>query len=475
MTISTNNPSTKNNIILFPSIGNPLYVKINGVMHSSGIPTGDRIILFSTFLMACLFEDFQDVLSKGKNLSPKEMSSYINECSSVVQDCLFGGVNVRFQAVTNNEQNAVLNTLDLLVKHFGGTSFVPHLLSNKNLISDIYEIFNSYSGGNDTGKYFTPPHASEFTVKVIASLRGKPYSQDDVFYDPTCGVGGFLTGHCPNSKVFGTEYTDSIAMVARLNVYLHGSHPHIVQGSSLPKDYSPAVSAIETLFSIENVRPNVVLMNPPFPSKESDFKSFEFIEHALDVAAEGAYIAAIVPTSVALKEDKVHVAFRKNALRRAQLKAIITLPPDLFQPKASVNTILIVLEKKSCGHETMSEVLFSRCVNDGFDLDRSTKMRIPKEAKKKRLVTEDNKKPREDFAAFLEEWLPAYRADGTLNIPRKFTAAKLTMADKYDGTEWTPERFLTDQVEFEDIFRLAKRVQAEMLAGENLREVGGKW
>ena len=60
--------------------------------------------------------------------------------------------------------------------------------------------------------------------------------------------------------------------------------------------------------------------------------------------------------------------FRKKNLEKCQLKAVITLPADIFYPKANVNTSIVVLQKTNIPHDIKQTVIFSRCDDDGHTL-----------------------------------------------------------------------------------------------------------
>lgn len=506
--------------------------ELNQRFHSDkngggGIPESERPTLLAAFLICCLNANSNGFPLHAANALKdpdafkrngwKQFDAMIN--TTISDKIPEISSNTFYLAGQENRVNCFLSILETIQNlRIGAESLdqvIQRLVNSFNLIGDAYEVFHTYTGGNDMGRYFTPRHLVDFVIRLIESkhMRGKRISKTDIVYDPACGVGGFLVhalrhaleGKCEPERseiltqlgasgLYGNEFVASTADIARINMLLRGDgKTGIVRGSALNKHYiektetaankaaklnfnlSPIAQKFGCTWKFEDektspifcsgtIKPTLVLMNPPFPSKNSDYESYEFIEHALDVAADGAWIAAIVPESV-LNGGKHFKEFRKKALERATLRAAIVLPPDIFEPRASVNTAVVILVKSSTGHDKTSQTIFSNASSDGREMHKGQKQRIIKEGVPDHLTM------------LLSHWLPK----PNIPIPRHLIMCAPALNDEHDflnGGEWSPFRYLEDdKSEYapNELERLACRIMKECDAAAALMGLGEKW
>lgn len=395
-------------------------------------------------------------------------------------------------------------------------------------IVDVYEVFHTYSPSNDLGQYFTPRQMVRTMIRVIEQLRGRRLSIDDIAYDPACGVGGFLVGvleRVGDSKfgaerdaiklamgrnLLGCEPAAKVAHIARVNLWMHGDGTSgIYQGeankgslerlytndyAAAPTKSKPGEVGLDTNLELalpvgkqhplEEVlarncpgrRPTIALLNPPFPEDKKAYQSFEFIEHALRSLEDNGWLAAIVPPAPIISDDKANSAFRERVLRNAQLEAVFSLPVDLFQPGASVNTYVMVLRKTSSGHQLKNSVLFARCPTDGYEMSKAAKRRLaPSDWIAKSIRNWDAElQVGGEVTDLLRAWIPAHQAD-QVRVSKLAISRKLTESDKSTGADWAPERFIEADWDEAEILRLTNRISAELRSFEIMREVGGKW
>lgn len=481
---------------------------VNEKFHSAGVDEGFRATVFTSFLLATHDPDFMVKLTTPKIYNSDKVAEAVSHC---VKDVIESEPKLkasedllkRYVDVSSAGKKALASIVEYIrSSSVNSENFINQLKASSHLLGDIYETFYTYSSGNDGGQYFTPRHAVEFVVSLTEKLRGKTISSDDVIFDNACGVGGFLisaflkgvkneelrgksnkdASNQMGKNLFGCEKSENIAGIAKVNMFLRGDGSSgIGVGSSLDKDYSEKENNPARV-ALKGKKPTICLMNPPFPSEDSKrtkktsngYLSFDFIETAIDVSAEGGFIAAIVPTSVLLKEDKEHSEFRKRALSKCQLVATITLPADLFAPNASVNTCIVVLKKQEGGHKATSAVLVAQCKDDGYVMDRTTKSRKPTESTEDK-TTNQKKLILNDFKNLINEWIPNINKNPNFFLSRKVSTAFLTEDDIKGGKEWTPERFLKDSFDEKEILRLAERIYAEQQAAQILIDKGGKW
>lgn len=426
---------------------------------------------------------------------------------------------------------------------------IAEINGNMFNVVDVYDAFQAYAPSNDLGQYFTPRHVVKAMIRLVEQFRGnrvadQNLNEHDVIYDPACGVGGFLVGALERvaqsrvegpdrdqikrefgRRLLGVDPAGKIAAIARVNLWLHGDGTSgIVEASSLERDFfkgTPKGGKIAEIGSLgmnqptpsghpilgpiadlskkvgESLRPTVVLMNPPFPTKENKgFESFEFVEHGLKQLGKGGHLCAVVPATMIVKEDNRHRMARIRILEHAQLLAVVALPPDLFAPGASVQTYLVLLEKLSDdekntvnGHDWTKTVLFARCPDDGYAMDGSAKRRTGPaagdevEQKKRRWSVSESIGG--DLAELLtytkhdqtsgDWWVMKHRWKGGVNVLRSAKSATLLEETITKGLEWSPEAYLDDQVDPVELLRLSNRIFAEMQAYELVKQVGGLW
>ncbi len=112
----------------------------------------------------------------------------------------------------------------------------------------------------------------------------------------------------------------------------------------------------------------------------------EFVEHALRVVAKSnGIVVAIVQMSCAIKNEKELVSIKEKLLLNHTLKAVISMPDELFNPAAAVPTCVMIRQANRPNRD--NETRFGYLKNDGFE-KRKHKGRI--DAKKRRDDIRDN-------------------------------------------------------------------------------------
>jgi type I restriction enzyme M protein len=127
----------------------------------------------------------------------------------------------------------------------------------------------------------------------------------------------------------------------------------------------------------------------------------------------------IVPGSLLVRGGKVK-EWREEKLKNNSLKAVITLPSELFQPYASAITAILVLEK-GIPHDQSKPVFFGHIENDGYRLRKRVRVERPGEQ--------------------LTEVLASFR--NYSSVPGRCIWAPLS------GTEWSPGAYI-ESVPFEE-------------------------
>jgi type I restriction-modification system DNA methylase subunit len=147
-----------------------------------------------------------------------------------------------------------------------------------------------------------------------------------------------------------------------------------------------------------------------------------FIEHSLNVVApQNGRVVAIVQMSCAIKNEKELIAVKKRILEKHHLKAVLSMPDDLFYPVGVVTCIMVFeANKPNAGRETW----FGYFKDDKFE-KRKNQGRIDARGKYK-----DEK----------ERWLNAYynkKEVAGLSVKKEVSEVDEWCAEAYMETDYT--------------------------------------
>lgn len=298
---------------------------------------------------------------------------------------------------------------------------IQSFIREHDYLGQLYETFFRYTGGNTIGQYFTPRHIIEFMCDILE------ISPNDKIFDPACGTGGFLIGALNRmvkkskkpyeeavdiikDNLFGIESEPATAALCITNMILRGDGK-----SGVIKD-----NCFENL-KYPNIEVDFVLMNPPFPhKKKQDTPTTDFLDRALSSLKKRGILAAVVPYSLLVKST----AWHKNILKNHTIHFIATLPADVFQPYASYNTAILMIQK-GVPHED-KRVFTVRISNDGFKVKKNNRIERP--------------------GSQLQTLLAAFRS--------KKVIPELTAFPQIDknSLEWCPENFIENAVHSDEDF-----------------------
>jgi type I restriction enzyme M protein len=250
---------------------------------------------------------------------------------------------------------------------------VTVLTAEHDYLGQLYETFFRYTGGNTIGQYFTPRHITY----LCAQLCG--VGKDDIVLDPACGTGGFLIAAMNRIMEVGNLSRTQVVKVVKKQLIGFETEPITaalcVANMILRGDGSTGITRADCLSSQDFPRDtvDVVLMNPPFPHKDTDDPPERFVDRALQALKRRGRLGAVVPMQLLVKPTKA--AWRKGFLKNHTLNGIITLPDELFLPYAQPYTN-ILLVTKGVPHNFQNPVFFARIDNDGLRLRKN--VRVPR-------------------------------------------------------------------------------------------------
>ncbi|MCS6841142.1 MAG: N-6 DNA methylase [Roseiflexaceae bacterium] len=221
------------------------------------------------------------------------------------------------------------------------------------------------------GRYPTPRHIARAMANLAALRSGETLA------DLACGSGGLLVAaEDRQPRVTGVEISPNWARIAWANVTLHNlTNPDIRIGNAF------------AIFAEPHPEPqfDCILLNPSFgETVDRAFGSASggrltgrsetlFARRALDLLKPGGRLAILLPAGPLFSRGGADQSLRQALVNDFQLKAVISLPKDAFQPYNTIQTHLLLARKPVEGDTPSSGVWFYRVTHDGFSPGRNRK------------------------------------------------------------------------------------------------------
>ena len=285
-----------------------------------------------------------------------------------------------------------------------------------DVVGQFYGEFLSYTGGDKKGLgiVLTPKHICELFVELAE------VNKDTVFLDTCCGTAGFmiagmnkmtqLAGNNPEKRNHIRE-KQLIGVEQQPNMFALAASNMILRGDGKANLYM--ASSFDVVSEIESHHPTACCINPPYAQKGEGLKELNFIDNALKCLEPGSILVAVVPMSTTIKANLL----KNELLEQHTLKAVMTLPPELFYP-VGVATCCMVF-KAHRPHPSGQKTWFGYWKDDGF-------VKI----KKRGRVDINNVWPN-----IKKQWLDAYHS--RLNIPEQSSYKMLS-----DDGVWCAEAYM---------------------------------
>ena len=280
--------------------------------------------------------------------------------------------------------------------------------SERDAVADAFETFIGPSLKGGQGQFFTPRNVVKLLVDMVS-----PDTEDKII-DPACGSGGFIVEAIrdvwkriedkgesfkwPESEIFsekqkvaiknirGIDKDTFLSKVAKAYMAIIGDgRGGVFCENSLdnPKQWKNLTREHIQLGSFD-----VVVTNPPFGKKlkiddttilssydlgykwslKKDSVEFEkqqklhtgqapqilFIERCLKLLKEGGRLGIIAPESMFCNPSHRYIVQHIKSV--AKIKAIVSLPEELFQPYTHAKTCAVVIEKIPTDHKAGHEI-----------------------------------------------------------------------------------------------------------------------
>jgi len=236
-----------------------------------------------------------------------------------------------------------------------------------DVLGKFYTEFIRYAGSSQKqGLVLTPFHITDFFCDL------GEITETSVVYDPCTGSGGFLIAamkrmlSLAGNDTIQKEHIKAkqlIGVERRADMFTYACSNMMFRGDGKSNIYNKDCFHFESQI-IRTHSPNVVFLNPPYDVGAAG--QMEFIEHGLRVVSgKNGIVVAIVQMSCAVKNENDLITIKERLLEKHTLKAVITMPDDLFNPGASVPTCIMVWKanKPNRNYETW----FGYMKDDGFE------------------------------------------------------------------------------------------------------------
>ena len=376
--------------------------------------------VFAQQIINLIFCKIYDERFTKPNDTVKFRAAIGENCSAIKQRIqqIFDHVKTKYSDVIDNGDEILLddNTLTYAV---GELQLFCLIDSERDAIADAFETFIGPSLKGGQGQFFTPRNV----VKLIAEIVNP--TADDKVIDPACGSGGFLVETIrdvwkhieekgasldwPDSEIAsekqevaiknfrGIDKDNFLSKVAKAYMAIIGDgRGGVFCENSLdsPEHWNPLARQNLTLGSFD-----VVVTNPPFGKKlkiddttildsyrlghrwsaNKETGEFEeqntlqngqapqilFVERCLELLKDRGRLGIIAPESMFCNPSHRYVVQYIKSV--ARIKAIVSLPEELFQPYTHAKTCVVVIEKIPTHHKVGHEIFMGVakwCGND---------------------------------------------------------------------------------------------------------------
>lgn len=440
--------------------------ELNEEFHLRSITEDKRCTMVSGMLLALIDQKFSeqyesipttlelgqamlaaiDAVFEAEDDMVRNKSALIAEFSTLLNEPLFAHTSIN--NTNTHKAEDTLTTAKYFISYL--QRFVLPLIKHSNIGYDVlgrfYIEFIRYAQSQQKqGLVLTPPHITELFCD-LAEIR-----LSDVVYDPCCGTGGFLVSAMQRLfKIAGNDTAKRrdirqhqlCGVEIRPAMYTYACSNMRFRGDGKSNLYN-GDCFLHTQLIRDNHQPTVAFLNPPYDVGPAG--QMKFIEHALDTInpQSDGRVVAIVQMSCAIKNEKELIAVKKRLLAKHHLKALLSMPDDLFYPVGVVTCIMVFeANKPNKGRKTW----FGYFKEDGFE-------------KRKHLGRID---ARNNYGEIKKRWLLAYKNQDEipgLSVRKEITANDEWCAEAYMETDYST---LSD----EDFIRKMKDYAAFLVQNE---------
>ncbi len=359
-------------------------VYLNEEFHSYSITENGRCTIVSAILLSLLDDPFKNsyasyskttelanglvqALSRVLNSSEiRNRESMLEEFNTIASEPIFKQNKIR-QKKEEKETIQVVKEdfIEFLYKN------VYPLISLEDAGIDVlgkfYTEFIRYAGSSQKqGLVLTPFHVTDLFCD-LANI-----TVDSVVYDPCCGSGGFLIAAMKrllklaennSNKKTHIKSKQLVGIERRGDMFTYACTNMMFRGDGKSNIYNGDCFNLEKQI-IKEHNPNIVFLNPPYDV--GNVGQMGFIEHALNVVSHNnGIVIAIVQMSCSIKNEKDLILIKERLLKKNRLKAVISMPEDVFYP-VGAPTCVMVWEANKPNDDF--DTWFGYLKDDGFEI-----------------------------------------------------------------------------------------------------------
>lgn len=416
---------------------------LNEEFQAYTIPEYKRCTMVSAMLLALIDKNFKknyaeiDTISElGKKMLAaidsvfdeeddmvRNKAIILREFESILNEPLFEQKTIKHKDKKIDEDTLEVAKYFISYLERNVYPLVEHSNIGYDVLGRFYVEFIRYAASEQkSGLVLTPAHITELFCD-LAELRVK-----DVVYDPCCGTGGFLVSAMQRMfKMAGGDKKlrekirkkQLCGCELRPDMFTYACSSMRFRGDGKSNLYNGSCFNNAEIIA-ENHKPTVAFLNPPYDVGNT--RQMEFVEHALNTLDEKAdgRVVAIVQFSCAIKDEKELKVVKQRILSKHHLKAVLSMPDDLFYPVGVVTCIMVFeANKPNKGRKTW----FGYFKDDGFE-------------KRKHLGRID---ARNRYSNIKNDWLAAYRNQDEipgLSIRKEVSTNDEWCAEAYMETDY---------------------------------------
>lgn len=222
--------------------------------------------------------------------------------------------------------------------------------SSFDLLGSFYGEFLRYSGGDQQGLgiVLTPRHMTELFADIADLDPSK-----SVVLDTCAGTGGFLIAamaamiakaandsrlieEVKERRLAGIELDPHMFTLACANMIFRGDGK-----ANMFWDDCLSLRESETARRLDELAPNVVLLNPPFSKKAKGKDELAFVKKALDYLQPNGIGVVFLPIGALIDDGAATLNAKRELLERHTLTAVMSMPPQLFPGVGTVTAIAV--------------------------------------------------------------------------------------------------------------------------------------
>lgn len=357
---------------------------LNEEYQSYSITETTRCTMVSAILLSLLHEPFrisyktypsseslgkamlsaiESVLSTNNTFN---QSAMIGEYSKVLNEPLFKQKTIKHKKKKEHEQSVEVAKEMIDYLHQNVYPLMDMEQSGFDVLGRFYTEFIRYAGSEQSqGLVLTPAHVTE----LFCDLSN--VNSNDIIYDPCCGTGGFLIAGMKRmfqlagndeEKKQSIKSKQLVGVELRPSMFTYACSNMMMRGDGKSNIYCGDCFAFANMVE-DNHKPTIAFLNPPYDVGTAG--QMLFIEHALKtVSNQNGMVVAIVQMSCGIKNEKELIAVKRRILDKHHLKAVLSMPDDLFYPIGVVTCVMVFEAGKSNkGRETW----FGYFKNDKFE------------------------------------------------------------------------------------------------------------